>query len=284
MEIWEIGTNVFDGGLLNFGIHAAGVLLLAWIGCRIARKLTNHLSAKTERNEMAFRYMYRVISALFYVIAVFSILNRIRPMAGIGTAFLTTTSVVTVIAGLAAQATVGNLISGVVIAIYHPFHVGDFVSLPEKGIAGKVEEITFRHTVLRTPEMTRLTVPNSVMDGSVIEDRTSAGKIYRKFIKFTVGYDTDTAKMRSLISDIVTAHPAFADARTLEQKEEGVPAVSVRIDDFSETGMLVTCVIHMKSYDASFDAASDIRTAIQEAFRQNGISFAAYRINQVNKA
>ena len=94
----------------------------------------------------------------------------------------------------------------------------------------------------------------------------------------------DVAKMRSLISDIAAAHPAFADARTLEQKEAGVPAVNIRIDDFLETGMLVTCVIHMKSYDASFDASSDIRAAIQEAFKQNGISFAAYRIDQVNKA
>ena len=61
-----------------------------------------------------------------------------------------------------------NLVSGVFISLFKPFGIGDRIKLSDKQIDGVVEDISLRHTIIRTFENTRIVVPNSVLNLSLI--------------------------------------------------------------------------------------------------------------------
>jgi len=70
--------------------------------------------------------------------------------------------------GLALQGTLGNFAAGVMLLLFRPFRVGDFVEVA--GTAGSVQEISIFNTVLNTPDNVRITVPNGVVFGQIIKN------------------------------------------------------------------------------------------------------------------
>ncbi|MBE6109251.1 MAG: mechanosensitive ion channel [Erysipelotrichaceae bacterium] len=267
--IWTIGDDVFNNGLLNTALYTVIVLAVTKVLSTLLKKaLDRHPRAQT----MPMIYLRRIITFILYAIAVFSILSQVKFMAQLGVSLLGATSVVTVIVGLAAQATFGNFISGFIISIFQPFKVGDFVSLSEKQIAGQVKEITFRHTVIRSIENTEYVIPNSVMDSAVIENRAYGQEFYKRMINVSVGYDSDTQLVRKLITDTVLSAPEFVDVRTEEEKAAGVPAVNIRLENFGASGLEFIFFMVSSTLADSYNGASRIRLRLLEEFRKNGIT------------
>ena len=267
--IWDIGTGYFNNGLLNTIIYAVIVLLITKTAAVLLKKVfQRHPGTRA----MPFEYLRRIITFILYSIAVFSILSQVKMLQNLGVSLLGATSVVTVIVGLAAQATFGNFISGFIISVYQPFKAGDTVSLPEKGIAGQVREITFRHTVIRSIENTEYIIPNSVMDSAVIENRAYGQDYYKRRISITVGYDSDTELVRKLITDTVLAAPEYADVRTQEEKDNGVPPVSIRLEEFGASGLEFIFFMVSSTLADSYNGASRIRLQLLEEFRAHGIT------------
>lgn len=266
---WDLGSDLFNNGIAATVINSVIVLLLA-------KLITSLLKKAFERHQragsMPIVYLRRIVTFTLYAIAVFAILSQFRPLQKLGVSLLGATSVVTVLVGLAAQATFGNFISGFIISIYQPFKVGDFVSLPEKTIAGEVKEITFRHTVIRSIENTEYVIPNSVMDSAVIENRAYGQEYYKRIIRVTVGYDSDTELVRKLITETALETPEFADVRTEEEKEKGVPPVNIRLEDFGASGLEFIFFMVSTTLGDSYTGASRIRTQLLEKFRANHIT------------
>ena len=88
----------------------------------------------------------------------------------LGTALLTGVSVVSVVLGLAAQNTLGNLIAGLSLVLYRPFKVGDVlqVNTPRGVVTATVEQLALGYTSLRDADQQQVIVPNSVLAGSVV--------------------------------------------------------------------------------------------------------------------
>jgi small-conductance mechanosensitive channel len=96
--------------------------------------------------------------------------HLIPELRALGTALLAGVSVVSVVLGLAAQSTLGNLVAGVSLVLYRPVRVGDSVQLnsPKGLITATVERVSLGYTVLRDADSSEIIVPNSVMAGSVV--------------------------------------------------------------------------------------------------------------------
>ena len=79
-------------------------------------------------------------------------------------------SIASVIVGLAAQSTLGNMIAGLALLLYRPFEAGDQVQLnTPKGLqTGTIKSVTLGYTILRSGEDEEIVVPNSVMASAVI--------------------------------------------------------------------------------------------------------------------
>lgn len=268
-SIWEYGSEFFDGGFLNFVIHAAFALVLAKLISGGISKWTKPLLENGK--EIQRQYLIQVLKAIVYTLAVFLILDQIKALQGIGTAILGATSVISVVIGLAAQETFGNFIAGISLSLTSPFTVGDMISLPEKSISGTVTKITFRHTELMTMENTKIIVPNSTMNSAIIEDRIYGQTSYQRFITFSVGYDTDINLLKNVMNEVISREPLVIDYRTEEDKKENKPVVQIRIDDFLDSGIQVWFPLVTKTLGDNYTAASNIRIALLEEFKKNGI-------------
>ena len=142
-SIFDIGSGMFEGGLIYFLIRAGVSWLIAKLLIRLLDRVSNDIvSRHGKRAATSLKFTHNVMSAIIYIITVFTILAGITPLAKIGNTALGATSILTVVVGLAAQETFGNFIAGFSLALTQPFQVGDLITLPEYTITGTVTEIT----------------------------------------------------------------------------------------------------------------------------------------------
>ena len=268
--IWDFGSDIFKNGFLAFVIYTCVVLIVVSIIAKLIKRLFKNKF--NPQAQLASQFIQKVIITLLYVIAVFSIFEQVNMLQGLSITLLGATSVLTVIVGLAAQETFGNFISGFFIAIFQPFQVGDTVALTEKDTAGRVEQITFRHTVLRTIENTKLIIPNKVMDGAVVENRGYGQDYFKRMIHVTVGYDSDPQLVMQLIREAVMSVPEFLDLRTEAEVEEGVEPFVIRLDEFAASGLDFGFYLITANLGDFFSGASKVRLKLLESFRKNNIN------------
>ena len=106
--------------------------------------------------------------------------------------------------GLALQGSLSNLAGSVMIMLFRPFKVGDYIEVA--GAAGTVEEINLFYTILNTPDNKKITIPNATASNGVIVDY-STNEHRRVDFKFSVAYGTDVEKVKSMLLEIANAHP-----------------------------------------------------------------------------
>jgi moderate conductance mechanosensitive channel len=154
-----IGAFFYGVVFLGFAVVAARLIRV------VATHSERHLSDVT-----ALRFVVQLLQVCAFVVAFILYTHVIPPLRAFATALLAGVSVVSVVLGLAAQNTLGNLIAGFSLVLYHPFHVGDVVQLntPKGLTTGTVESLALGYTRLRDAEGAAIIVPNSVMVSSVI--------------------------------------------------------------------------------------------------------------------
>ncbi len=153
-------------GALIYGLF---FLILAILGARLTHvfmmRSAEHLHDRTTVNFVA-----QLLQVLIFISAIILYAQLIPVLRSLGTALLAGVSVISIVIGIAAQATLGNLIAGVSLLLYRPFRVGDRVQLntPKGLLTGKVESLTLGFTVLRDTDDEQIIVPNSVMISVVL--------------------------------------------------------------------------------------------------------------------
>ena len=113
--------------------------------------------------------------------------------------------------GLALQGSLGNFAAGVLMIIFKPFKVGDFIE--GAGVAGIVEHIEIFTTQLKTPDNKTIIVPNAKLTGDNITNFTVKGTRRVDFV-FGIGYGDDIDKARGIIKEIIDK-----DERVMKEPE-----------------------------------------------------------------
>ena len=152
--------------------------------------------------------------------------------------------------------------SGVFLSIFKPFDVGDRVHLVTQDITGYIEDITLRHTVIRTILGTRLIIPNSVMGSAIVENTNFInGEPTRNFVDVDVSYGSDVDLAKKLMEEVVTSHPLYTGPKPL----------TVYVRALSASGVSLRATVATRTLDENFLACSDIRLQIKKAFDAHGI-------------
>ena len=128
---------------------------------RYERRLAEKDPAVAARRRTVFSFLVRVVVALVVLIGVWSVLSIFPVTQEVARAFLASSAVLAVIAGLALTTPLGNLGSGVLLAFTQPVRLGDRITIGEQ--TGIVDEITLSYTALATDEGRRVFVPNTTM-------------------------------------------------------------------------------------------------------------------------
>ncbi len=118
--------------------------------------------------------------------------------SGLGSASLASISVSTVIVGLAAQNTLGNLVAGISLLLYRPFKLGDRLQViaPTGLETGTVENLTLGYTLLKTDDNRRVVVPNSLIASQTTINLTTNDPRVVCSVPISISYDADKLRCR----------------------------------------------------------------------------------------
>ncbi|MBT1450607.1 mechanosensitive ion channel [Glaciecola sp. XM2] len=184
-------------------ILLAAIILIVgfWISGR-AYKAVFAIGKKYERlDDTLFRFFGSIARYVILAFVFIAVLNRFG---------VETTSIVALIGaaglaiGLALQGAMSNLAAGVMLMIFRPYKVDEFIEAA--GQFGKVTEIDLFTTVMQTFDNQRIIIPNSQIWGQQITNH-SFHEIRGVDLTFGVAYNEDIDKTRSVINNVLAAHP-----------------------------------------------------------------------------
>lgn len=108
--------------------------------------------------------------------------------------------------GLAMQGSLSNFAGGLMILMFKPFRVGDYISVPDMNVEGTVQAITVVYTIMRTFDNIEVTVPNGALANSVVKD-LSIAETRRVDLTFRIAPATSLDTIESVIGEVLSANP-----------------------------------------------------------------------------
>lgn len=247
------------------------VLVAAFVVSQFVRSAFNRYvkrsSQKLQVNPTNYSFIKNASSFVIYILAVIIIFHLIPGLERIGSTLLASAGILSVIIGLAAQQTFGNIISGIFIVIYKPFRVGDLVQL-SNGHTGIVEDITLRHTIIRNPENRRLIVPNTVISNDTLINSNLVDDQICNLIDVGIAYEADVEKAMQLISAIAQQHPDFYDNRTEAAVAAGIPPVIVRVTALGDSSVNLRAAVWCRNVSRAYPMKCDLLLAIKKQFEE----------------
>ena len=246
----QLGTDV--GLKLIFGI------LVLFIGLKVARwvvKLVSKGRAFSKLDVSVQSFLLSFIKIILYalVIASAAIIWGIPT-----TSFLTIFTSAGVAVGLALQGALSNFAGGLMILIFKPFKVGDFI---ENGaVMGTVKDITIIYTILHTVDNKVVTIPNGTLTNSNVINYTALPN-RRVDIKFSAGYHDDIEKVKKVLMGVAENH----------EKVLKDPAPFVRLVAQGSSSLEYTFRVWCSGADY-WDVYFDMMERVKMAFDENGIT------------
>lgn len=226
--------SIFDYLPADFRLISAVAAILvitfvvAWIVNRLVYKTLMPRLSKAHIDLITVNFIRRFVNIIIYFIGISAALTQIPEFKIIGHSLLAGAGIITVVGGLASQQVLSNLVSGLLIVIFRPFKIGEKITI-NSVYTGFVEDITLRETVLRDAENNRIIVPNSQISSQILVNANHTDTRVCKFIEIGIGYTSNIDTAMSIMQEEVLKHPLHIDNRTEEQKNNGVPAVVVRL-------------------------------------------------------
>lgn len=256
-------TNIWDWLAHNapqhlFQLFVFALLLLA---TSMVAKLTRKVVSKTvvsknlKLSQLMQDFFVGMSGNIVWVIGILVSLSQI----GLNLApVLTGFGIAGVIIGFALQDTLSNFAAGMMLLIYRPFDVGDFVFAG--GVDGKVSHMSLVNTTIKTFDNQIIIIPNGKIWGDVIKNVTHE-RLRRVDMVFGIGYGDDLLKAERVLTEIVTSHPSVL--RTPE------PNIRVHTLNTSSVDFIVRPWVKTDDY---WDVYWDVTKEVKLRFDKEGIS------------
>ena len=260
--------------LIEIGIRI-GIVLVILIVTLILAKLIKKAMGKKERllkmDATQYKFLSHFISGLVYFFGILLVLYSIPALRGLATSIFAGTGVLAIIIGFASQQAFANIVSGIFIAVFKPFRLGDRLKFVDKDVFGIVEDITLRHTVIRTLDNKRIIVPNSVIGSEVLENANIVDQKTQKFFEIGISYDSNVDKAIQIIKEEALKHPRFLDNRTEEEITDNEEPVKVRLINFGDSSVNLRAYVWTNSPKDAFILGCDLNKSVKERFDKEGI-------------
>lgn len=263
---WGKGTW-FKYGLIDTIISMLIFLSIAYVLKRLFRR---YVEAHVKVNA---QFINRIIKITLYTIAVYACLSLLTPFDSVLSKVWGSAGIIAVVIGFAAQESMGNFVNGILITTFKPFKIGDLVKVNNGEYEGYVVDISLRDTVIRTYENTKVIIPNSTMNKAVLENVSLNNNNKANFLTIDISYDSDIDKAMNIMSEEIRKHPDFLDARSKQDKAQGVNDVIIRLTSFNDSSITLRATVYSKTNAEGFAMLCDLRYSIKKRFDQEGIEF-----------
>ena len=254
----EENLELMQGLVVLYGVKILMALVIFIIGKWIVKKLSNAVEKLMQKNAVDPAIRNFAGSIIYYALLIFVCIAALGQL-GIQTAsFVAIVGAAGLAVGLALQGSLSNFAAGVLLLIFRPFKVGDFVEIA--GTSGVIQSIQIFTTELNTPDNKKVIVPNGgVISGNIVN--YSANDTRRVDLVFGIGYSDDIDIARKVMKGILKA-----DKRVLE-----IPEATVAVVELADSSVNFVCRPWVKTADY-WAVYFDLTEAVKKAFDENGVS------------
>ncbi len=247
--------------ILLFVVGLAIVLVIHKLISIIIFRRMQKLLAKQPKLSTTYAFVRKLLGVIIILIGVISVTFAAFPEArGITASLFVAAGFASIVVGLAAQSTLSNLMSGVMIALSQPFRLGDAVVF--KNEFGFIEDIQLLHTQIRTWDNRRLVVPNGIFQTEVVTNYTSVDSTMLAPVLVQVSYESDLDKAMKIMVDVAKRHPNCLPIGDLP---------NAVVMEFADSGINLRLLSRANDQPTAFMMARDLMLQIKKKFDANGI-------------
>jgi small conductance mechanosensitive channel len=251
---WEKINDV----VITFGPRLIGAIITLIIGWWIIKIIQRSMRKSFEKREMepSLRgFLNSMIGILLKVLLLISVIGMIGVQM---TSFIAILGAVGLAVGMALSGTLQNFAGGVIILLFKPFKVGDYIEA--QGHSGSVNEIQIFNTILKTPDNKTIIIPNGGLSNSSMTNYSTEPRRRVDFV-FGIGYGDDVDKARSVIRKLIDD-----DERILKDPEPFI-AVSELAD--SSVNLVVRVWAEASNYWGIY---FDMHEKVYKSFDKEGLN------------
>lgn len=242
-----------------YALNIAVAIVIFVVGKYIAKKLTNMFANLMSKKENADKTLIKFLeNIIYYILLVIVILTSLKQLGIDTTSFLAILGAAGLAIGLALKDSLSNFASGVMIILFKPFRVGDFVEAG--GTSGSIDEVGIFNTIFKTPDNQKIIVPNGQITSGTIKN-VNAHDTRRVDLLVGIGYDDDIKKAKQVLNSIVEA-----DERVL--KDKGITVAVSELAD-SSVNFVVRAWVNTPDY---WNVKFDLTEQVKLTFDKEGIS------------
>lgn len=252
-------NGIDSGTVVNFGKNLVIALLIFYAGRLVIALIVRGLRKLMQKQDVDKTLETFVCNLVRMALLVVVIIAAIGALGIQTTSFIAIFGAAGLAIGLALQGSLSNFAAGVLIVLFRPYRVGNYIE--GAGISGTVEQVQILTTILITPDNKEIIVPNSQIMNSIITNY-SANDTRRVDMVVGVSYDDDIDKVRGTIEDLVAA-----DDRILDE-----PACTIAVSALADSSVNFVVRPWVKSGDY-WGVMFDMTEAIKKRFDEEGISF-----------
>ena len=196
----DVSPDLFYGLIQTYGIPLFWAIVIFIVGRFVARAVSNAVAKTMTKAHVEETLVKFAKNMLFVALMVFVVIAAISQMGIETTSFAAVIAAAGLAVGLSLQGTLSNFAAGVMLIIFRPFKVGDFIDAG--GVAGIVEEIQIFSTQMRSGDNKQIIVPNGQIMGSTITNFSTKPTRHVDLV-IGVSYSDDLQKVRSVLEDIL---------------------------------------------------------------------------------
>ena len=250
MSFWTTNKDFFVNGGVSVLVLVGTWLVYRGIKHAVDRfSLRRNLADSDPGAETRLRMIVRLaaVGLFFVAVGVVFWIMDVSALKRVAVGMFAGAGVVGIGIGFAAQATLANLVSGVIIAFVQPIRLGDSVLVEAE--FGTVEAIGLFYTNIRTWDNRRLVIPNKLLSDRAIRNYTLIDPQTPAVVLLRLDYGADISLVRSVLLEEARAHPAFLP----------VPEPTVQVTEADDTGLSVRLIAWCADQARAFGLAADVR-------------------------
>lgn len=254
LKEWNIPASEFWSFISGI---AFGVITLI-IGLAVIKYIVKTTTKVMEKRELDAS-LIPFLRSLLSIILKLGLGLLVLEMVGIqATSFIAILGAAGLAIGLALSGTLQNFAGGVIILLFKPFKIGDFIEA--QGYKGTVNEIQIFNTILKTPDNVTIIVPNGGLSTGAVTNYSVEEK-RRVDMTFGMGYGEDVDKVRNVLLEII-----HADSRILQD-----PEPFIKVGALADSSVNFTLRLWVKATDY-WGVHFDMNEKVYKQFGQVGVN------------
>lgn len=244
--------------LVLYGPRVVGALIALIVGYIVIKAITKGVTKVLEKKEFDSSlqsFLKSLINITLQLLLWISVLGMIGVQM---TSFIAVLGAIGLAIGMALSGTLQNFASGVMILIFKPFKVGDFIQA--QGVSGTVKQIQIFNTILNTPDNKIIIIPNAQLSNSLLTNY-SAEPQRRVDWTFGIGYGDSVQKAEDVLKNLIEA-----DKRILKD-----PAYFIALSELADSSVNIVVRAWVKAEDY-WGVFFDMNRNVYEEFDKAGLN------------